>query len=316
MGGVDLCEGEFTDERNPTTPLLGFVVVLLALPSLLHAAESNLRDVVRIKSGLLKGVVDAERDVAAFKGIPYAAAPVGRLRWREPQPPATWEGVRNADSFGASCTQPLNNCAPPYTAEFSVTDATSEDCLFLNVWTPARSASDRLAVLVYIHGGAGIRGSGSVPVYDGEALAKKGIVVVTINFRLGILGGMGHPQLTAESPHHVCGNYGMLDIIAALKWVHENIAAFGGDPSKVTLCGQSSGCMAMHYLMTSPLTKGLFRGAIAVSFPYDYLTKQHAVGNVWQKEQQGLKFASAKKVSSIVELRKIPQALLSPTIRW
>jgi para-nitrobenzyl esterase len=162
--------------------------------------------------------------------------------------------------------------------------------------------------LFYIHGGSGTHGSGSVSVYDGEELAKKGIIVVTINYRLGILAGMGHPQLTAESPHHVCGNYGMLDMIAALKWVHRNIAAFGGDPSKITLCGQSSGCMAVHYLTTSPLAKGLFRGAIAVSFPYDYLTKQHAIGNVWQKEQEGLKFSAAKKVESIDDLRKIPAA--------
>lgn len=293
-----------------TLHLSGFAFVLMASLPALHAGQSDFREVVRIDSGILKGVVNSEKDVIAFKGIPYAAPPVGRLRWREPLPPARWEGVRTADTFGASCTQPPNACLPPYTAEFSVTNAMSEDCLFLNVWTPAKSASDQLAVMVYIHGGAGIRGSGSVPIYDGEALAKKGILVVTINFRLGIFGGMGHPQLTKESPHRVCGNYGMLDIVAALKWVHENIAAFGGDPAKVTLCGQSSGCMVVHYLMTSPLAKGLFRGVIAMSFPYDYLMKPHAIGNVWQKEQEGLKFASAHKASSIEELRNIPASIV------
>ncbi len=265
---------------------------------------------VRVESGLLSGT---EADgVTVFKGIPYAAPPVGDLRWREPQPPAKWEGVRAATAFGASCPQPLSTGAPPYTEEFAMRGPTSEDCLFLNVWTPAKSPKDGLAVLVYFHGGSGVRGSGSVPVYDGAQLARKGIVVVTLNFRLGMLGGMGHPQLTAESPHHVCGNYGMLDMIAALRWVQANIAAFGGDPAKVTLCGQSSGCMAMHYVMTSPLAKGTFRGAIAVSFAYDYLTKPHSIGNVWQKEQQGAKFAAAKGVASLAELRALtPEALMA-----
>ncbi len=269
---------------------------------------TDMRGPIPIESGLITGVASA--DIVSFKGIPYAAPPVGELRWREPQPMAKWEGVRQADTFGASCPQPASTFAPPYTAEFAVTNPMSEDCLFLNVWTPAKSSAEKLGVLVYIHGGSGIRGSGAVSLYDGEALAKKGIVVVTINFRLGIFGGMGHPQLTAESPHHACGNYGMLDMIAALKWVQENIAAFGGDPQKVTLAGQSSGCMAMHYLLTSPLTKGMVRGAIAVSFPYDYLTKPHAIGNVWQKEQQGLKFATAKKVAGVAELRKMSAAEL------
>ncbi len=282
------------------------VAALLLAPLAALSATSDLHGPIRIESGLIEGLANEEGDIVAFKGIPYAAPPVGELRWREPQPVAKWEDVRKADVFGASCPQPASTFAPPYTAEFAVTNATSEDCLFLNVWTPAKSAAEKLGVLVYIHGGSGIRGSGAVSVYDGEALAKKGIIVVTINFRLGIFGGMGHPQLTAESPHHVCGNYGMLDMIAALKWVHENVAAFGGDPQKVTLAGQSSGCMALHYLLTSPLTKGMVRGAIAVSFSYDYLTKPHAIGNVWQKEQQGLKFAAAKKVAGIAELRKMP----------
>ncbi len=273
-------------------------------------SEAVLRQPIQVESGQLEGVHDQESGVVAFKGIPYAAPPVGALRWREPQPPVRWEGVRQTAAFGASCTQPVSACTPPYTVEFSVTGATSEDCLFLNVWTPAATAADKLAVLVYLHGGSGTHGSGSVPVYDGTALARKGIIVVTLNFRLGILAGMGHPQLTRESPHHACGNYGMLDIIAALQWVRHNISAFGGDSDKVTLCGQSSGGMALHYLTASPLAKGLFRGALAVSFPYDYLTKPHAVGNVWQKEQEGLKFATAKKAPTLEALRALPAAEL------
>jgi para-nitrobenzyl esterase len=289
--------------REPFTVL---VALLLAPLSALHAVEW--RKPLRIESGLVQGSIDGTGEVVAFKGIPYAAPPVGGMRWREPQPAAKWDGVRKADPFGASCPQPFSTGAPPYTEEFAMRGPMSEDCLFLNVWAPAKPATDPLAVMVYIHGGSGTRGSGSIPVYDGESLARKGIIVVTVNFRLGILGGMGHPQLSQESPHKVCGNYGMLDMIAALKWVRANIAAFGGDPEKVTLCGQSSGAHAVHSLTTSPLAKGLFRGVIAVSFPYDYLTKQHAIGNVWQKEQQGLKFAAAKKAGSIGELRKIPAA--------
>jgi para-nitrobenzyl esterase len=270
------------------------------------ANEEGFPRVVQIETGLLEGVANQEKSVTCFKGIPYAQPPVGDLRWREPKPPQAWEGVRKATAFGASCPQIPSTFTPPYTAEFAVTNAMSEDCLFLNVWTPAQSDSEKLAVLVYLHGGSGTRGSGSIPLYDGESLAKKGIIVVTINFRLGLFAGMGHPELSKESPHGVCGNYGMLDMIAALTWVKQNIAAFGGDPAKVTVCGQSSGCMALHYLTISPLAKGLFRSAIAVSFPYDYVTKPHSVGNVWQKEQHGLQFAAAKKAESIAALRKIP----------
>ncbi len=287
-------------------PVIVLAALFMAPLSALQAVD--LQKPLRIESGLVQGSMNGTGDVVSFKGIPYASPPVGDLRWREPQPAAKWDGVRKADQFGASCPQPFSTGAPPYTEEFAMRGEMSEDCLFLNVWAPAKPATDRLAVMVYLHGGSGTRGSGSIPVYDGESLARKGIIVVTVNFRLGILGGMGHPQLSKESPHKVCGNYGMLDMIAALKWVRANVAAFGGDPEKVTLCGQSSGAHAVHSLTTSPLAKGLFRGVIAVSFPYDYLTKQHAIGNVWQKEQQGLKFAAAKKVGSIEELRKIPAA--------
>lgn len=289
------------------------VLFALLLPTMVVLAEIDLHKPIAIETGLLQGVANSGDQVVAFKGIPYAAPPVGDLRWREPQPAARWEGVRDASRFGASCPQPVNTGAPPYTTEFSIKGPTNEDCLFLNVWAPAEPTDEKRAVLFYIHGGSGTHGSGSVSVYDGEELAKKGIIVVTVNFRLGILSGMGHPQLTAESPYHACGTYGMLDILAALKWVQNNIGAFGGDPSKVTICGQSSGSLAMHYLTTSPQAKGLFRAAIGASFSYDYLTKPHAIGNVWQKEQEGLKFAAAKKVQSIADLRKMsPAALLAP----
>jgi para-nitrobenzyl esterase len=288
--------------------LLTLVALLLAPLAALHAAETDLRKPVRIETGLVEGVPNQENDVVAFKGIPYAAPPVGNLRWREPQPPAHWEGVRKADAFGASCPQPVGSGNPPYTKDLFGHREQSEDCLFLNVWTPAKSAADKLPVLFFIHGGSYTTGSGSGNILDGEALAGKSIIVVTVNFRLGIFAGMGHPQLNAESPHHVCGNYGLLDIIAALRWVQNNIGAFGGDPGKVTLAGQSSGASAVHYLTASPLAKGLFRAAIATSFSYDYLTKPHVIPFVRQKEQDGQKFAEAKNARSLGELRKIPAA--------
>ena len=293
-------------------PLIVLIALLAFGMAPAPAADQALAQPVRIATGLIAGAANVDGDVMMFKGIPYAAPPVGDLRWREPQPPAAWEGVRQTTAFSACCSQPVNAKQPPYTAEFSVVGGTSEDCLFLNVWTPARAATDRLAVMVYIHGGSGTHGSGSVAVYDGEALAKQGIIVVTVNFRLGPLAGMGHPQLTAESPHQVCGNYGLLDMLAALHWVQQNIAAFGGDAGKVTLCGQSSGCLAVHYLTTSPLAKGLFRGVIAVSFAYDYLTRPHGIGNVWQKEQKGLDFAKAKHAATLAELRRLtPDELIA-----
>lgn len=296
---------------SPSSVMLTALFLLGTAP--VYAGDSALTQPIRIQTGLIAGAANADGGVMAFKGIPYAAPPVGDLRWREPQPPVAWEGVRQTTTVGSCCVQPINTKQPPYTAEFSVVGDLSEDCLFLNVWTPARAATDKLAVLFYIHGGSGTHGSGSVAVYDGEELSKKGIIVITVNFRLGPLAGMGHPQLSAESAHKVCGNYGLLDMVSALRWVQQNITAFGGDPTKVTVCGQSSGCMALHYLTTSPLAKGLFRSAIAMSFSYDYLLAPNSVGNVWQKEQKGLDFAKAKKAASISDLRSMPAAdLIAP----
>ena len=282
------------------------VLAVSLLSAAARASADDLHGPIRIETGLLQGVSNQAQDVVAFKGIPYAAAPVGNLRWRGPQPPAKWEGVRKADKFGASCPQPPGSGHPPYTKDLFGDHAMSEDCLFLNVWTPARSAAEELPVLFFIHGGNYTTGSGSGNITDGEAMARKGLIVVTANFRLGIFSGLGHPQLTAESPHRACANYGLLDIIATLRWVRNNIRAFGGDPHKVTIAGQSTGAHSAHYLTASPLCKGLFRGVIAVSFPYDYLTKPHAIPNLWQKEQDGLKFAAAKKAKSLEDLRKIP----------
>ncbi len=204
-------------------------------------------------------------------GFPYAAPPTGENRWRPPQAPASWTGVRQTTSFGASCAQQRfpNGLGEgtPWTREYTVDpdSAISEDCLFANVWTPAKAATERLPVYVYIHGGGFNQGSGSIPIYDGAALAAHGIIVVNFNYRVEVFGFLALPELTKESPQSTSGNYGLLDMIAALEWVHDNIAAFGGDPSKVTIGGQSAGASAVHDLAIAPRARELFVGAIAES---------------------------------------------------
>jgi para-nitrobenzyl esterase len=195
--------------------------------------------------------------VLTFKGIPYAAPPVGPLRWRPPQPAPSWSGVRDATHFGADCMQ------TPYV--ISTGQKTSEDCLTLSVWTAARYRNARRPVMVFIYGGAFIGGSAAYPLYDGAKLAAEGVVVVGFNYRIGIFGFLAHPQLSAESPHKTSGNYGLLDQIAALQWVKANIAQFGGDPQRMTVFGESAGAVSIALLMTSPLAKGLFEQAILQS---------------------------------------------------
>jgi para-nitrobenzyl esterase len=221
---------------------------------------------VKIDSGSVSGTHDANFAVTSFKGIPFAAPPVGALRWKPPAPVPKWSGVLKAERFGASCVQvvrqaPSKNPNP----EFGVSGPVSEDCLYLNVWTPAKASSDRLPVMYWIYGGGYIMGSGSVPAYDGAGLASKGVVVVSVNYRLGMLGFLALPELDAESSHRVSGNYGMLDQIEGLKWVARNIAAFGGDPKRVTIFGQSAGGGSVTLLTLTPLARGLFTRAISES---------------------------------------------------
>ncbi len=256
---------------------------------------------VRIDTGAISGVATSTPGIYVFRGIPYAAPPVGRLRWRPPQPAAKWTGVRKMDTFGSPCVQPSR--ANPKGA------IGNEDCLYLNVWTPAKTAADRLPVMFWIHGGGFRDGYGSMPWYDGEELAKKGVIVVTINYRLGVLGFFAHPELTAESDHKASGNYGLMDDIAALQWAHRNIAALGGDPAKVTIFGQSAGSMAVNSLQASPLAKGLFRAVIGESGAA--FGPQLDNGPLAQAEQAGRKFAAAQGAKSIAELRaKLADALV------
>jgi len=220
--------------------------------------------VVKTSGGLLAGqAVSAE--VAVYKGIPYAAPPIGEARWKPPAPAGTWSGVRDAGRFGPSCIQPLS---PPTSVYADDPPRMNEDCLYLNVWTPngaSKGGGGKAPVMVWIHGGSLATGNLASSIYDGAALARRGVVVVTLNYRLGILGFLAHPELSAESPQHVSGNYGLLDQQAALRWVKANIAGFGGDPDNVTLFGESAGGLSVMDQMTSPLAKGLFQKAIAES---------------------------------------------------
>jgi para-nitrobenzyl esterase len=230
--------------------------------------------------------VGAHRQILTFKGIPYAAPPIGLLRWRPPQPPLPWSGVRDATHFGADCMQ------APYV--ISTGQKTSEDCLTISLWTAANYRNARRPVMVFIYGGAFIGGSAAYPLYDGAKLAAEGVVVVGFNYRVGIFGFLAHPQLSAESPQKTSGNYGLLDQIAALKWVKANIAEFGGDPERVTVFGESAGAVSIALLMTSPLAKGLFEQAILQSAVVLPLAEQAAA------EQSGAKVGA--KIDALRQL--------------
>jgi para-nitrobenzyl esterase len=291
---------------------IGFTWSLLAAVVTIGPLAAAISQPVKVESGLVSGTPGKHPSVMVFKGIPYAAPPIGGLRWRAPQPVAVWQGIRPASQFGASCIQSIVAERKPWTYEFMTHGQISEDCLYLNVWTPAQSARERHPVLVWVHGGANTEGSAAVPVYDGDALAARGLVVVTINYRLGVFGFLAHPELTGESGYNASGNYALLDLVAALRWVRNNIAAFGGDPNRVTLAGQSAGASITHSLTASPLARGLFQRAIAES--------GSSVGGgpmggrkLADQEQNGVKFAAAKGVKSLAELRAMSwQDLTAP----
>ncbi|HEY0966059.1 MAG TPA: carboxylesterase family protein [Opitutaceae bacterium] len=235
------------------------LLAALALPIGILRAATLAEGHATVANGVLQGKREAS-GVVSFKGIPFAAPPVGALRWREPQPAANWTGVRPALEFGPRAMQQALFSDMVFRG-----GAPSEDCLYLNVWTSARAASEKLPVLVYFYGGGFVAGDGSEPRYDGESMATKGIVAVTVNYRLGVFGFLAHPELTKESPHRASGNYGLLDQAAALRWVRANIAAFGGDPARVTIAGESAGSMSVSAQMASPLSRDLIAGAIGES---------------------------------------------------
>ncbi len=230
----------------------------MAVAAALAAGAAQAGPLAKVDGGTIEGAQAA--DLLVFKGVPYAASTAGPMRWRAPQAVPAWPGVRAATAFGAACPQPHLSDDP-----WAQVGPQSEDCLFLNIWRPARVEKGGDAVMVFIHGGSFIRGAGGVPLYDGSALARRGAVIVTINYRLGRLGYFAHPALTQANADGMVGNYGLMDQIAALKWVQRNIRAFGGDPSKVTVFGESAGAVAVQVLATSPAARGLFVRAIAQS---------------------------------------------------
>jgi para-nitrobenzyl esterase len=252
---------------------------------------------IKTANGILQGVTEASR-ITSYKGVPFAQPPVGNLRWKEPQRPLNWTGIRKADHFGPQAMQRYI-----YSDMQFRSGGKSEDCLYLNVWTPAKSANQKLAVLVYFYGGGFNAGDGSEYRYDGEALAKKGIITVTVNYRLGIFGFLAHPELTSESAHHSSGNYGLMDQHAALVWVKKNIAAFGGDPDKITIGGESAGSMSVCGQVASPLSTGLFRAAIGES---GSLLGNLSPTPLADAEQNGIKFTSSIGAQSLADLRKLP----------
>ena len=258
---------------------------------------------VKVEQGMIQGTF--EDGLSVYKGIPFAAPPVGDLRWRAPLPAANWEGVKQTVNFAPG---PMQGGNPP--------SGKSEDCLYLNVWSPAKSANEKVPVLVWIYGGGFGAGATSEWPYSGEKLAKKGVVLVSIAYRVGQLGFFAHPELSAENQNHVSGNYGLLDMIAGLKWIKQNIAALGGDPDKVTIFGESAGGIAVSMLCASPLAKGLFQGAISESggsFGPSRQTKTYPGENMKRlnyAESDGEIYLKSAGVTSIAELRKVEAAKL------
>ena len=284
----------------------GFCIAGAALLYLSFVTSKPL-DTVMVEGGIISGTISPSGDIHVFKGIPFAAPPVGNLRWRAPQPVIPWQGIKKCDAFGPSPMQGSPVPFGPWSREYLIPkEPISEDCLYLNVWTGAHSGKEKRPVVVWIYGGGFMSGGSGVPIYDGEAMAKKGIIFVSINYRVGIFGFFALPELTKESSYNASGNYGLLDQIAALKWVKNNIASFGGDPDNVTIAGQSAGSMSVNCLVASPLCKTLFKKAIAESGASMITTGIGKMQTLQDAEQQGIGFEKKAGVNSLAELREIP----------
>ena len=290
------------------------LAAVFAAASMSPASYAALNEPLKLDSGLLGGGAESSPGIRVFKGIPFAAPPVGDLRWRAPQPVPKWQGVRDAGKFGDVCIQPAGQ-GRLNVAYMEGSPEASEDCLYLNVWTGAVSARERRPVMVYLFGGAFTEGAGSVPLYDGDALARKGVVVVTMNYRLGPYGFFVHPALTAESPHKASGNYGLMDMLASVRWVQRNIAAFGGDPRNVTVFGQSAGAMAISSLVASPQSKGLFQRAISESGAWMAFGPSAGMRTRAQAEEVGQKAASEAGVTTAEQLRAMSTADVTAKFR-
>jgi para-nitrobenzyl esterase len=278
-----------------------FLLFLLAMNSFLTVQSQSPYGFpvqVKLEHGLIEGTYDTKSELQYYLGVPYAKPPIGNLRWKEPQDLEPWKGVLSTKAFANGPVQ-----APVFGDMRFRSPGISEDCLYLNVWTPAKKNSKPLPVLVYFYGGGLVAGDGSEPRYDGAAMAKKGIVVVTVNYRLNIFGFFAHPELSKESPHKSSGNYGLLDQHAALKWVQKNISAFGGDPRRVTIAGESAGSISVSAQMASPLSKGLIAGAIGESGAAIFPTL--APVTLAEAEKTGQEFSAKAGYTTLEQLRAL-----------
>jgi para-nitrobenzyl esterase len=301
---------KFKTTASPTN-LFSHLLLLIAIIATLvttqlamaqaQPAISHLKEPIQVSGGLITGTptIQWTPGVRLYRGIPYAAPPVGDLRWRPPQPVVPWTGVKAADHFSPVCMQRPTDTEGNAWREGMT--PVSEDCLYLNVWTPAESADAHLPVVVFIHGGGNMRGAGSENQYDGAYFAKKGVVFVNFNYRMNVFGFLAHPELTSESDHHSSGNYALLDQIAALQWIQNNIAQFGGDPHDVMIFGHSAGSANVSSLLASPLAHGLFERALMQSG--ENLGKGVPLADA---EKNGENFAASVGAHSIADLRKVP----------
>lgn len=281
------------------TGIIGISLLTLAAVDAEAQTSNNIFAVqTKIENGIIEGSYDVQTGMQYYMGIPFAKPPVGELRWKAPQAPDNWKSVKETKKFSPRPVQGI-----VFGDMHSRSNGISEDCLYLNVWTPAKSKTTNLPVLVYFYGGGFVAGDGSEPRYDGESMAKKGIVVVTVNYRLGVFGFFAHPELSAEAPYKASGNYGLLDQQFALKWVQKNIAAFGGNPKHVTIAGESAGSISVSYQMASPLSKDLIAGAIGESGAG--INPTLAPVSLKEAEQTGLDFAKKAGYPNIAALRKL-----------
>ncbi|MEI6088236.1 MAG: carboxylesterase family protein [Bacteroidota bacterium] len=278
--------------------LLAFFTLMLSNEMIAQSSNFYLSVQTKTDNGVIEGNYDTKTGIQTYFGVPFAKPPVGDLRWKEPQPLEPWKNVKETKKFGPRPVQGM-----VFGDMNSRSDGLSEDCLYLNVWTPAKRNTKNLPVLVYFYGGGNVAGDASEPRYDGESMAKKGIVVITCNYRLGIFGNFAHPELSAESAHKASGNYGYFDQLAALKWVNKNIAAFGGDPTHVTIAGESAGSIAVSYQMASPLSKGLIHAAIGESGAG--INPTMAPTTLKEAEKTGKDFSDKAGVTSLKELRAV-----------
>jgi para-nitrobenzyl esterase len=291
---------------KPTNLTTLLFIALLLSSTMVERASAQ--DHVKTANGMVEGSSEQRSGIRTFKGVPFGSPPVGDLRWQPPQPVKNWKRVLKTAQFGPRCMQ-----RPIFGDMGFRSNGMSEDCLYLNIWTPAKSSKERLPVLVYFYGGGFVAGDGSEARYEGESMARKGIVTLTVNYRLGVFGLLAHPELTKESPRHASGNYGLLDQNAALRWVQQNIAAFGGDPKKVTIAGESAGSVSVSAQMASPLSKDLIAGAIGES---GSIVGTLSAVPLTEGEQNGIKFATNVGATSLAALRAMPaQQLLDATAK-